>query len=55
MVKISPQHMSDETEAQTAINNLDGYELQGLKLRVQESTSKVRQTPGMGSADQCYR
>lgn len=48
-------HMSDELEAQQAINNLDGYELHGLKLRVQESTSKVRQTPGMGSGDQCYR
>jgi len=48
-------HMSDEQESQTAISNLDGYELHGLKLRVQESNSKVRQTPGMGGGDQCYR
>ncbi|XP_018026481.1 RNA-binding protein lark-like [Hyalella azteca] len=48
-------HMSDEMEALQAIRNLDGYELHGLRLRVQESTSRVRQTPGMGNPDQCYR
>lgn len=47
--------MDDEAEAMQAIRNLDGYELHGLRLRVQESTSRVRQTAGMGNPDQCYR
>jgi len=48
-------HMSDEGEALQAIRNLDGYELHGLRLRVQESTSRVRPNAGMGNPDQCYR
>jgi len=48
-------HMSDEGEAQNAIRNLDGYELHTLRLRVQESTSRVRPNAGMGNPDQCYR
>ena len=47
--------MNDEVEALQAIRNLDGYELHGLRLRVQESTSRVRQTPGMSNPDMCYR
>lgn len=48
-------HMNDEAAALQAIRNLDGYELHGLRLRVQESTSRVRQTPGMSNPDMCYR
>ncbi|KAK4291738.1 hypothetical protein Pmani_035450 [Petrolisthes manimaculis] len=48
-------HMDDEVQAQRAIRELDGYELHGLRLRVQESTSRVRQQAGMGNPDMCYR
>ncbi|KAK4287866.1 hypothetical protein Pmani_039075 [Petrolisthes manimaculis] len=48
-------HMDDECQAQRAIRELDGYELHGLRLRVQESTSRVRQQAGMGNPDMCYR
>ncbi|XP_064095833.1 RNA-binding protein lark-like isoform X1 [Macrobrachium nipponense] len=48
-------HMGDEARAQRAIRELDGYELHGLRLRVQESTSRVRQQAGMGNPDMCYR
>ncbi|XP_076041527.1 RNA-binding protein lark isoform X2 [Oratosquilla oratoria] len=48
-------HMDDEAQAQRAIKELDGYELHGLRLRVQESTSRVRQHAGMGNPDMCYR
>ncbi|KAB7504034.1 RNA-binding protein lark [Armadillidium nasatum] len=34
---------------------LDGYELNGFRIRVQESTSRVRQQAGMGNPDMCYR
>ena len=47
--------MEDESQAQNAIKNLDGYELHGLRLRVQESTSRVRQHAGMSNPDMCYR
>lgn len=47
--------MDDEAQAQRAIRELDGYELHGLRLRVQESTSRVRQQAGMGNPDMCYR
>lgn len=48
-------HMDVESEAREAIGELDGYELHGLRLRVQESTSRVRKTAGMGNPDLCYR
>ena len=47
--------MDSESNAQEAIRNLDGYELRGLRIRVQESTSRVRQHAGMGNPDMCYR
>lgn len=47
--------MDTENNAQEAIRNLDGYELNGLRIRVQESTSRVRQHAGMGNPDMCYR
>merc|ERR1712088_863327 len=36
------------------IRELNGYNLNGSQIRVQQSTSGVRQKPGMGG-DQCYR
>ncbi|RXG68928.1 RNA-binding protein lark, partial [Armadillidium vulgare] len=48
-------HMDTESNAQEAIRNLDGYELNGFRIRVQESTSRVRQQAGMGNPDMCYR
>jgi len=37
------------------IRELNGFELNGNRIRVQLSTSGVRQKPGMGGGDQCYR
>lgn len=48
-------HMDSEDDARKAIESLDGTELHGLRLRVQESTSRVRQNAGMGDRDSCYR
>ena len=36
------------------LRELNGYNLNGSQIRVQTSTSGVRQKPGMGG-DQCYR
>ena len=36
------------------LRELNGYNLNGSQIRVQQSTSGVRQKPGMGG-DQCYR
>ena len=36
------------------LRELNGYDLNGSQIRVQKSTSGVRQKPGM-SGDQCYR
>lgn len=55
VILIFLKHMDDEAQAQRAIRELDGYELHGLRLRVQESTSRVRQQAGMGNPDMCYR
>ncbi|CAL4140773.1 unnamed protein product, partial [Meganyctiphanes norvegica] len=48
-------HMTMENEAHEAIRELDGFELHGLRLRVQQSTSVVRKRPGMGDSDACFR
>merc|ERR1711970_1674484 len=49
-------HMDSESDARNAIESLDGTELHGLRLRVQESTSRVRQNAGMGEdRDACYK
>ncbi|CAL4235696.1 unnamed protein product [Meganyctiphanes norvegica] len=48
-------HMDSEDDARRAIESLDGTELHGLRLRVQESTSRVRKSAGMGDTDSCYR
>lgn len=47
--------MSDETEAKTAIDALNGSEFMGVKITVEASRSKVRPKPGMGGKGQCYR
>ena len=39
---------------QLIINELNDYNLNGNQIRVQQSTSNVRQKPGM-QGDQCYR
>ena len=36
------------------LRELNGSNLNGSQIRVQQSTSGVRQKPGMGG-DQCYR
>jgi len=49
-------HMDSEDDARKAIESLDGTELLGLRLRVQESTSRVRQSAGMGDdKDSCHK
>lgn len=37
------------------IRDLNGFNLNGNRIRVQLSTSSARQKPGMGGGDQCYR
>lgn len=44
-------HMSDESDAQKAIRELDGHEMHGLRLTVQKATSRGRQQYGMGYPD----
>ncbi|KAF0290261.1 RNA-binding protein lark [Amphibalanus amphitrite] len=48
-------HMEGEDQAQAAIDELNGYQLHGQDIRVQMSTSSVRQVPGMDKLDICYR
>ncbi|CAH1407230.1 unnamed protein product [Nezara viridula] len=42
-------------DVNNVIKELDGYELEGQAMKVQVSTSRVRQRPGMGDPEQCYR
>ncbi|XP_071525318.1 RNA-binding protein lark-like isoform X1 [Panulirus ornatus] len=46
-------HMDDEAQAQRAIRELDGYEFNGMQLRVRKSTSHGRQQTGIGNPDMC--
>ena len=48
------QHMANETEAREAIGVLNGSTHNGRRLNVEESTSEVRQKPGMGGSDKCF-
>jgi len=43
------------SKIQKVISDLNGYELNGHKLRVQISTSGVRQQAGMGGDSECFR
>lgn len=37
------------------VEELNGTVVDGQPMKVQISTSRVRQRPGMGNAEQCYR
>jgi len=45
----------DSNDVNRCIQELNGYDLEGQPLKVQVSTSRVRQRPGMGDPEQCYR
>ncbi|XP_073979764.1 RNA-binding protein lark-like isoform X2 [Rhodnius prolixus] len=42
-------------DVNNVIKELNGHELDGQPMKVQVSTSRVRQRPGMGDPEQCYR
>ncbi|XP_072041678.1 uncharacterized protein [Amphiura filiformis] len=48
-------HMTNETEGQEAITNLDDSNFMGSKILVQFSTTDVHKAPGVGSAGECFR
>lgn len=48
------QHISS-ADVNCVLKELDGYEVDGQPMKVQVSTSRVRQRPGMGDPEQCYR
>jgi len=45
----------DSTDVNKLIEELNGQMVDGQAMKVQVSTSKVRQRPGMGNPEQCYR
>ncbi|KAK7573958.1 hypothetical protein V9T40_011149 [Parthenolecanium corni] len=45
----------DTTDLTKLLKELNGYEIGGQTLKVQISTSRVRQKPGMGNPQQCYK
>ncbi|XP_014259822.1 RNA-binding protein lark-like isoform X2 [Cimex lectularius] len=47
-------HISS-SDVNNVIKELNGYDLEGQPIKVQVSTSRVRQKPGMGDPEQCYR
>ncbi|BES94563.1 Zinc knuckle [Nesidiocoris tenuis] len=47
-------HISS-ADVNCVLKELDGYEVDGQPMKVQVSTSRVRQRPGMGDPEQCYR
>ncbi|XP_034239436.1 RNA-binding protein lark-like isoform X2 [Thrips palmi] len=48
-------HMETSDNVAGAVKELNGSMVDGQPLKVQISTSRVRQRPGMGDAEQCYR
>lgn len=48
-------HMESAEDAQTAIVNLNNTPLMGKTMNVEESRSKIRQEPGMGGRDTCFK
>ncbi|XP_064621876.1 RNA-binding protein lark-like isoform X2 [Lineus longissimus] len=48
-------HYEQECDAKTAVAALNDTDFQGSMLKVEISTSKVRQRPGMGGSAVCYR
>ncbi|XP_073979762.1 RNA-binding protein lark-like isoform X4 [Rhodnius prolixus] len=45
----------DSNDVNACIKELNGHMLEGQPMKVQVSTSRVRQRPGMGDPEQCYR
>ncbi|XP_008183373.1 RNA-binding protein lark isoform X3 [Acyrthosiphon pisum] len=45
----------DSTDVSRLIKDLNGHMLDGQPIKVQISNSRVRQRPGMGMPEQCYR
>ena len=47
--------MTNETEAQEAVTNLDDSNFMGSQILVQFSTTDVHKAPGVGSQGECFR
>jgi RNA-binding protein 4 len=54
-VFFSQQHIESSDAVNDAIKELNGFVVDGQPMKVQVSTSRVRQRPGMGDPEQCYR
>lgn len=48
-------HLEATGDINDAIKELNGQIVDGQPMKVQVSTSRVRQRPGMGDPEQCYR
>ncbi|CAG9863557.1 unnamed protein product [Phyllotreta striolata] len=48
-------HLESTGDVNDAIKDLNGMMVDGQPMKVQVSTSRVRQRPGMGDPEQCYR
>ncbi|XP_069705424.1 RNA-binding protein lark isoform X2 [Periplaneta americana] len=48
-------HIESSDAVNDAIKELNGFVVDGQPMKVQVSTSRVRQRPGMGDPEQCYR
>ncbi|XP_077299304.1 RNA-binding protein lark isoform X2 [Arctopsyche grandis] len=48
-------HLDAAGDVNDAIKELNGMMVDGQRMKVQVSTSRVRQKPGMGDPEQCYR
>jgi len=48
-------HYVSSEDAKGAVAGLDDTEFQGERIKVELSHSRVRQKPGMGNQNQCYR
>lgn len=48
-------HLDASGDVNDAIKELNGMMVDGQRMKVQVSTSRVRQKPGMGDPEQCYR
>lgn len=49
------QHMDASDNVADAVRDLNGHVIDGQPMKVQMSTSRVRQRPGMGDSEMCYR
>lgn len=48
-------HFENPEDAKIAVTELDGSDFQGTAMKVQLSHSRVRQKPGMGGKNECYK